>query len=84
MFLVLLDLLIRHILGDPSMTLKDLKATPLLGCTLQTRLYEVHKLDTNCSWEGIVKLSDFFLSLTPTIGLKWRLAYDKLISEDAQ
>ena len=84
MFLVLHNLLLRYILGDPPVTLKDLEAAPLFGCTLQTRLYEVHKLHTYCFREGIFKLADPLLSLSPTIRLKWRLAYDKLISEDAQ
>ena len=81
---ILLNLLFWHILGDPSVVLKDFKAAPLLRRALQTRVNKVLEISTDTFREAVVKLTNPFVCFSVTASLEGRLAYDKLISKDAQ
>ena len=65
------------------MVLKDFKAAPLLRRALQTRVNKVLEISTDTFREAVVKLTNPFVCFSVTASFKGRLAYDKLIGEDA-
>ena len=84
MLAIFLDLLCRHILGDPSVILEDFKAGSLIRCALQTRVNEVLEISTDSFREAVIELTNPLVSLSVTTCFKRRLAHDKLIGKDTQ